>query len=174
MSHIFSVWLSMDEPVKSYLSQLIKQLCYKYNAVPFEPHLTLVSGTYVSFTDIKEQLDYFVESFSPVVLTIQKINYTKKYFNTLFIEFESSELLHSLHEKAKSTFKNTRSKLFLPHISLLYKNIHSKEKKKIARSIDITFKQICLNQVKIVTPKQNDMDWCDVENWHILYESSVI
>jgi 2'-5' RNA ligase len=173
MSHIFSIWLSMDEPVKSYLSQIIKQLCRKYNSVPFEPHLTLVSGIYHDLNDLIEHVDHFFKDFSTVVLTIQKVNYTEEFFKTVFLQFESNELLNSLYQKAKSTIKNTRSKTFFPHISLLYKNMHIKEKEKIAQGIDITLKQICLNQFKIVTPKKNDTDWYDVENWRIIYANNL-
>jgi len=173
MSRIYSMWLSMDEPAKSSLARIITQLCSEYNAVPFEPHLTLISGKFDDFNDLVIQIDQFFEDFSPLVLSIQKINFSEDFFKTLFLQFESSNQLNSLYQRAKSTLTKTRSKVFFPHISLLYKNMHIKEKEKLSQSITLTLTQVCLNQIKIVTPKKNDTDWYDIENWHVIYKSSI-
>ncbi len=117
-----SFWLLPAEPLNGELRAIIQQLAKKYDAIDFEPHVTIFSGP--SHDDQTHAMARGAASlYSHVELTPVKIEHTSEYTKTLFIQFQKSNSVSLLSDAIRdrnSRFVNYRLN---PHLSLLYKTI---------------------------------------------------
>ena len=163
-----SVFLTPSGDDYNYCSTMIRELGPKFGAHPFEPHLTLYSG---SFTDPKPLCDAAASCFrgcAPMDLDIRGIGYTEEYFRTLFIEFEPKPLLLAMRNAIGTMIDDNGDTPFLPHLSLLYHEMPLEEKMALAAGIVLDRHTLRFDRVKIVTPGNSDAGWRDTLNWDTL------
>ncbi|HEY8032083.1 MAG TPA: 2'-5' RNA ligase family protein [Methylocella sp.] len=117
-----SFWLLPAEPLKGQLRAIIQQLAKKYDAVDFEPHVTIFSGP--SHDDRTHAIARGAASlYSHVELIPVKIEHTSEYTKTLFIQFQESSSVRLLSDAIRDRNTQFVNYVLNPHLSLLYKTM---------------------------------------------------
>ena len=117
----FAVWLVPQNALSAYLSGVIHYLCEEYEAVSFEPHCTIVSGTTKDVHTVITETDRILADIQPVTCTIQEITCSDTFFKTIFIQFSENNSLMQVFRKFKTGIPKNHTESFSPHLSLLYK-----------------------------------------------------
>ena len=115
-----------------YLDGFIREMCASYDLPPFEPHVTLYSGTFPDPAVLQKALAAAVAGLSPITLAVRGIGCTPDYFRTLFVEFEEHPILRLIHERVKEECGDLSPYMPAPHLSLLYADLPLKEKESLA------------------------------------------
>src|SRR5712691_3802665 len=135
MATVFSYWLVPAEPVTAALRAEIARLAERYDAVAFEPHVTLYSGS-SDDREVADTIDFLRKSFRPLTLVPFVIAQSSRLTKTLYIRLELSEELAALADMLKGRARQpSNSTLDDPHVSLLYQTIGEAERTKLAAQI---------------------------------------
>ncbi|MFN2507764.1 MAG: 2'-5' RNA ligase family protein [Chthoniobacterales bacterium] len=160
-------WLAPAFPAREFLVELIVDLAARYDAPPFEPHVTLYSSREKPEV-AREILSRTAAGFSPISLVVRGVEYSKKFTKTLFVQFEPDLRLSQLSQTLREASSHPRDYELNPHLSLLYAKIPDREKATLARSLQLAFKQLRFDAVKVISaPRQTKNDQ-DVRAWRIL------
>jgi hypothetical protein len=131
-----SFWLLPAEPFKRQLHSIIQQLAKKYDAIDFEPHVTIFSGP--SDDDQTHTIARGIASlFSLGELIPVKLDYTSAYTKTLFIQFQESEVVRRMSGAIKARSARPVNFVLNPHLSLLYKTMSVAKQAEICRTLDV-------------------------------------
>ena len=109
-----SFWLLPAEPFKRQLHSIIQQLAKKYDAVDFEPHVTISSGH--SDDDHTQAMTRGIANlFSLGELIPVKLDYTSAYTKTLFIQFQESEAVRRMSDAIRDRSARPVNHILNPH-----------------------------------------------------------
>lgn len=135
MPLLFSYWLLPAEPVAAALQAQIADLAARYDAVAFEPHVTLYSGP-SDDGEVAATLDFLRQSFRPLRLTPFVVAQSSRLTKTLYVRLELTSELTALAATIKGRARRpSDSRLDDPHVSLLYQRIDEAERMKLAAEI---------------------------------------
>jgi hypothetical protein len=134
---MYSLWLVPAEPLKGQLRSIIEQLAAKYEAVDFEPHVTISAGGISDDNETRAVARNIAGRFSPLELTVQKLDHTSDYTKTLFVQFDESEMARRMFYAIKESSSRPSNYLLNPHLSLLYKTISVATQSEICRTLDV-------------------------------------
>ena len=166
----FSVWLSPQAPDYADLADIITGLNERYGTSTFEPHLTLYSGVCHEREILQRAVAEELTAVKPIALRIAGIHASEEFFKTLFIEFEESPQLSELNKKIKSALQQDSGYILKPHLSLLYQDLDLARKWEIARTINIEKTQLIFDEIKLVAPGNEALDWRAVELWEVWFK----
>ena len=131
-----SFWLLPAEPHKGQLRSIVQQLAKKYDAIDFEPHVTISCGP--SDDDQTHIIARGVARlYSHVELIPVKLEHTSEYTKTLFIQFQESEVVRRMSDAIKDRSARPVNYVFNPHLSLLYKTMPVAKQAEICRTLDV-------------------------------------
>lgn len=131
-----SFWLLPAEPFKRQLHSIVQKLAKKYDAIDFEPHVTIYSGP--SEDDQTHAVARGIARlFSLGELIPVKLDYTRAYTKTLFIQFQESEVLRHMSNAIKDRSARPMNYILNPHLSLLYKKMPAAKQAEICRTLDV-------------------------------------
>lgn len=145
-----SLWLVPAEPLLDRLRETIARLAATYDAVIFEPHVTLFSGQ--SSDDATRHMARSVAAMAgaPVMLTPLALETTDHYTKTLFVQFERSDVAQRLYEGAKRLAIRPSDYAFNPHLSLIYKIMPEAQKREIAGSLDLLAQPYAFDRLRAI------------------------
>jgi 2'-5' RNA ligase len=140
-----SIWLEPTKNDAKYLRKIIRDLAKKYGAPEFPPHLTLHSGL-----TCEKAMDCVRNcKATPHLARVLDIKHSDYLWKTVFIRIYKNNRLEGLN-KTITECAGTTKYVFEPHISLLYKRLDARTKKKIIRDLKIksrfTFDRITINK----------------------------
>ena len=158
-----SIWLIPAFEDVHYLQAIINNLAATYQAPVFTPHCTLYSPTDLPAAEVKNILDRSAKNMKSFYVKKSAISHTENIWKTIFIELLRSPELEQLQQAVISQFPNGQPYEFLPHISLLYKEIPDKKKEDIIRNLQVknSFKMDKIAAVRTGT---------NVDNWATVVE----
>lgn len=130
-----SLWLMPTGDAYDKLSGLIKRLAEEYNALLFEPHVTLLGETMHSEDDVLKRSEQLASGQKPFPITLNTVDYQDFYFRTLFVRAERTDRLQALHDSAKDVFEMQEIPDYMPHLSLMYGNFPQALKEHIIKAI---------------------------------------
>jgi 2'-5' RNA ligase len=165
----FAVWLLPEKKCAATLSEIISNLSRDNKTTPFNPHLTLISGSCSSVEQTKKILLHTVRSLSPVTLSVKKLHCSEEYFKTIFLHLSNSDDLEKYRKKMIAALPGNHSQHFLPHVSLLYSNMDLKDKKELLSSIKLSIKTILFDSASLVYPSNKLRGWYDITRWKIIF-----
>jgi len=160
---LISIWLTPVEEDGNHLQKLIQELAEEYEAPIFPPHCTLYSPSDLNSQDIEKILKNVAKCLRPLFVTLYRLNNSPLIWKTVFIELERSEELVNMQQKLIHMLPNAKHYEFLPHMSLIYKEMSDKMKKEIIQSITV---QSSYKMDKIVAMHTGP----DVANWRKVVE----
>lgn len=167
-----SVWLITNDEDKIYLSQIIRDLAEKYNAPLFHPHLTAFGGADANVDEVIQVAKDAVFGIKPFKITVDKLNYTEYYFQTVKIEFKNNDLLNVINQRLAEKLTKYGDYTFRPHISLIYKKMSEEGKKEVISSLNIKNEFTISGIVVMIGDDAPTRE--GVESWRVLYRQELM
>ena len=171
---LFCIWLIPAEPYYAALANKIQELSVAYEAPVFAPHVTLFCGKTKNIAQTKSDLTNLLTWQAPLVLTATVMDFTDEYYKTLFLQFEVDEVASGINAALKKRLDQDSSYQFSPHLSLLYKNLPTTEKRKLSRVTEdalnesvMTNKKMTFDQIMLVSDTAEKGPEA-VKSWKIL------
>ena len=164
----FSVFLTPTAEDFTWTGNLVRELCGKYGEPPFEPHVTVCSGTLSDLDALKKAVSAAAAE-SPFSLRVRGVGFSREYFRTLFMEFEEHPVLRRIHEMIRAEGGNDAGQDFFPHLSLLYRDMPLRDKGALARRVMLDKTEIRFDELKIVSPRNLERGWRDTGQWQTLF-----
>ena len=138
-------------------------------AVPFEPHVTVYSGSYDDPDLVAAAAAGAVQGVSPICLPIRGIRYSAEYFKSVFIEFSDNGLVYDIHDRLIERLGTDSGYRLSPHLSLLYHDMPVEEKVALAHSVVLDRQAVLFDRVKVVAPNNPTEGWRDIAGWRTLW-----
>ncbi|WP_100182199.1 hypothetical protein [Candidatus Nitrosotenuis aquarius] len=157
----YSIWLVPSYGDKKYLNKIVNDLAKKYGAPKFSAHITVYSGI-TSLRKAKAAVQNLDSCKIKVCKTgIGQSNYLWK---TIFVKIKKDKNLGKIHKTLHAVLGTKYD--FVPHISLIYKNMDYSTKRKIKNSLKIK-KSFSFGGIVIIRSSK-----C-VKDWKIMYKASL-
>jgi putative hydrolase of the HAD superfamily len=163
-----SVFLTPAPDDFAWLAGMIGELSARFDAPPFEPHVTVYSGMFPDPAVVQKALAALVSGMPPIILRMRGIGCTADYFMTLFIEFEEDSLLRNLHDRIKAACGVDTGYELIPHLSLLYAELPLRDKQSLAHRVALDRTAIRFDEAKLVSPLNPHEGWRDPMRWKTL------
>jgi len=165
----FSLFLTPNDADFVHLEAMIRELGVACAAPPFEPHVTVYSGSLTDPDLLKRAVIAAVKGLGPFPLKVAGIGCSMEYFKSLYIEFEESPLLRGIHDRLKWGLGEDSGYRLIPHLSLLYSEMPLGEKEAMARRIVMDSEEILFDRVKVVAPQDPFQGWRDTGGWSTMF-----
>jgi 2'-5' RNA ligase len=166
------LWLTPCEPLRSTLRSIIRGLARKLDAVEFEPHLTVFCGPSAE-SEARAVAHLIAEQFSPVELTADRLDHTKHYTKTLFLQFqESSATLQRIFEIARG-YSPKSDYVLNPHLSLLYKKLPEATQRELCETLEVPMGGYQFDRVRIVETELPIEDPGPVRRWRVVCDEAI-
>lgn len=127
----YALWLKPDAVADQQLQAVINQLAARYHAPVYFPHMTLLPRLFGEETDLSEKASQLASSLKPIAVRLTGFAGAPYYFRCFYAPLASSSELRQAVNDATELFQSGAGSDFLPHISLLYGQLHRDEKKQI-------------------------------------------
>lgn len=173
MKQLLSIWLVPSKNDKKYLQEIVNGLAKEYESPVFVPHLTLFGDITIGFEKLKGTVDEVFRDIKPFKIKKTKQNQSKKFFKTVFIEFEPNENLKNLFIRLSEKTDKRSVENFNPHISLVYKTMTEDKKLKIIQKLTIK-DEFKIGSVYVIGPKKGAKDFYDISSWRTLYKNEFV
>jgi 2'-5' RNA ligase len=161
----FSVWLTPCEKHAQELLATIRRLARQYNAPVFYPHVTITSGFSPDFESLRADIDAATAGVAPFSMRVDSLDCTEDLFKTLFVTFHASDRLQDLYGQVRERVEERAGYEFMPHLSLLYKDMPLQDKQRLAGATRIDMETIDFEGIWVTTPGSEQHGWKDVGRW---------
>lgn len=157
-----------------YAEGIIRELSGSLDAPLFEPHLTVCSGLCVDPGFLTERVAMATQALSPITLLVKGVGCTDAYFRSLFIEFMPDLRLATLRDQLSMSVERPDNGVFLPHLSLLYREMPLAEKETLALQLLPDRTVFTFDSLKVVTPANIQEGWRDTLHWETLFRATLL
>ena len=166
MKYIMTYWAMPEKEDAAYLQTMNNNLSSRYDAVPFDPHLTIFGDQLIERSKAVRVLDEIVKGILPFDIKVDQINQSELFWKTVCIELKPNKNLTLLNKRLSEQFPH-KDYTFLPHMSLLYQSLSKKTKKNIISRLCIknTFR---ISTVAVIAAGQKKEDLYDIASWKIV------
>ena len=163
----FTLWLTPREPLRSLLRSTIRQLASQFDAVEFEPHVTVFSAP---STDIEARAvaRRIAAQFSPIELTADCLDHSESYTKTLFVQFQNSALLRQIFDTAAAQYSRPSNYTLNPHLSLIYKKLSAANRRKLCETLDVSMGSYGFDRVRMIETEQPIDDDGPIQRWRLV------
>lgn len=163
----FALWLTPGEPLRSLLRSTIRQLASQFDAVEFEPHMTVFCG---ASTDIEARVvaRQIAARFSPVELIAEGLDHSESYTKTLFLQFRNSALLRQIFEIAARQYSRPSNYILNPHLSLIYKKLDEASRRSLCNALDVPMGNYEFDRVRVIETELPIQDDGPVRRWRVV------
>lgn len=162
----YSLWLMPKGEVRRRLAEAIVDLSGKYSTPAFEPHVTLAGGIVGPAQEVESKMKEVARRIPPFSVRLTTVDGLEEYFRCLFVRVAQIHPVMSANAVARQIFRLPKQPAFMPHLSLLYGSLLSKEKESIiislGRRFELEFKAATLNLYLI---KREPEAWRRVASW---------
>lgn len=134
---MISLWLTLADEDAAYLQEIIKELAHEFQAPVFSPHCTLLSSVDLYKKELHSVLSNVSIEIAPIYVTMSGLNYSNNIWKTVFIELEKSPEIIQIQQRITNHFSPVPPYEFLPHISLIYKEMTVELKEEIIRKLTV-------------------------------------
>ncbi|QSV46209.1 HAD-IA family hydrolase [Geobacter benzoatilyticus] len=170
-SRRFSVFLVPAADDRRWAEGVIRELAARYDAPPFEPHVTVYGGSYDTDADLEPVRRALAEAAAgtgPITLRVTGLGVTEEYFRSLFVAFGDEPPLSRVHEMVKGAVAADSGHVLMPHLSLLYADMPLAAKEMAARTVSLDRQEMRFDELKIVAPDPVT-GWSDARRWQTLF-----
>ena len=170
MATIHSYWLVPAEPIAVQLRAQIEDLATHYDAVRFDPHMTIYAGR-SNDAEVVETMRELRASFRPLTVTPFVIGQSSRLTKTLYIRLRLTEELTAISERIRAKAKEpTDYRLDDPHVSLMYKTIAEAERQRLAQATPVPAPFVvdgivAMETASPITELDQVRAWRFVERW---------
>jgi len=145
----YSLWLMPKGEVRRRLAEAILDLSGKYSTPAFEPHVTLAGSIVGPAREVESKIKDLARRIPPFTVRLTTVEGLEEYFRCLFVRVAQTHPIMSANKAARGIFRLPKQPAFMPHLSLLYGSLLSKEKERIiislGRQFELEFKASTLH-----------------------------
>ncbi|HEY4846972.1 MAG TPA: hypothetical protein VIH87_04045 [Methylocella sp.] len=164
-----SFWLLPAEPLKGRLRSIVQQLANKYEAIEFEPHVTVSCGpsddaqTHIIALEV-------ASLYSHVELIPLKLEHTSEYTKTLFIQFQESGVVRHMSGAIKDRHARPVNYVLNPHLSLLYKTMPLAMLAGICQALDVPKRPYVFDRLRAIETEIPLTGPDQIKRWRPVFE----
>lgn len=167
-----SYWLLPAEPLKVKLRSIVQQLAKEYDAIDFEPHVTIYCGP--SDDDQTRIIAHEVASlYSHVELIPVKLKYTSEYTKTLFIQFQESDVVRRMSDAIKDRHARPMNYVLSPHLSVLYKTMPLAMQAGICHTFDVPKGPYVFDRMRAIETEIPLTGPDQIKRWRTIFECTL-
>jgi 2'-5' RNA ligase len=167
-----SFWLLPAEPLNKQLHSIVQKLANRYDAIDFDPHVTIFSGP---FDD--DQTNTIARAiarlFSHGELLSVKLDYTSVYTKTLFIQFQDSEVVRRMSDAIRDRSARPVNYVLNPHMSLLYKTMAVAKQAEICRTLRVPKGTYFFDRLRAIETEIPVLGPEQVKRWRMVFECAL-
>ena len=162
-------WLMPAREERDFFKSLIDLLGVRFDAPRFDPHVTLFGGKDIE-PDRAVQALHEPALAEPIKLSIERVAFSDQFTKTLFVEFADSAEAAALTSAIRIATGSKSDYQLSPHLSLVYKDLPSREKAEVAQSLEMPFEMVTCDAVKVITGNAGTSGPEDVGSWRTIAE----
>ncbi len=167
MTEGYSFWLMPSGEIYKHLSGLITTLSKTYSTPRFEPHVTLLGDIFLTEEEVLSRASQLTRLVKPFTVKLKKVDYLNEYFRCLFVRAEETDELSRANLYAREIFNRQRDPKFMPHLSLMYGDFPTEEKRQIVAKMGNPFNsQFDVKSIHLYLASSRD----PIKDWKILKE----
>jgi 2'-5' RNA ligase len=166
---LVTYWLCPAEPERENFCAIIADLATRFHAPVFEPHVTLFSTT-ADRENPNKVLTEVISQRQQHQLAIRGLDYSDEFTKTLFVQFAPDPDLARLRDDLERASASPSDYELNPHLSLLYKDVDTETKRRLALSIALPFTVVNFDSVRAVIVPATISSGKDVEAWRVVAE----
>jgi 2'-5' RNA ligase len=164
-SYAIAYWSMPAGAAHKFFERTIRELAMRFDAPPFEPHLTL----FVAPEGSRAPWELLGEVPSPdFVLVAREIGWSERFTETLFVRFERNQRLLRLVEAIRKSSGGSEQYQIDPHLSLIYKKLPAKTKRALAEEIQLPFSEVRFEKIRAMRCKSPTKTADEVREWKLL------
>lgn len=156
----YALWLMPSGQVYRQLAARILDLSREYATAEFEPHVTLLGGITGPEREVRSRSADLARRMRPFVVRLTKIDYLDEYFRCVFVRVAATHYVMKANRVAREIFNLQNRPTYMPHLSLMYGNLPSRAKKRIAadlgRRFDLEFE---VRRVHVILTRGEPREW---------------
>ncbi|MGH7982312.1 MAG: hypothetical protein ACREFF_04095 [Candidatus Udaeobacter sp.] len=164
---VIAYWLIPAEPARSFFQRVINDLARRYDAPPFEPHVTIHVGANRA-TAAESALSKAARACTLIKLKALEIGHSSEFTKTLFVQFALSTEMRQLNEIIRDAAQDSFHYGLKPHLSLLYKKMPTVARRELMDSITVPFLEVTFDGLKAVRCVSSTRTRADVEAWRVV------
>jgi 2'-5' RNA ligase len=168
-----SLWLTPREPLRSVLRSTILRLAVEYDAVEFEPHVTVFCGPSTD-DESRAIVRRIARQFPPIELTGGRLDHSELYTKTLFVQFHDSAVLRQIFKTAAAHCSQPSNYVLNPHLSLLYKKLPTVTLKKLSERLDVPMGGYAFDRVRVIETELPIEDDAPVRRWRTIFDEPLL
>ena len=165
----YSIWIKPQGNIKRKLSKLMIKLSNKFDTPKFStPHITLYENLQGDKNKLILKTKELAKSIKPFKLKLTQIDDGKNFKNLVILVKKTRELMNA-YFKAKDIFGvKSKKKEYIPHLTLLLKDISQSERKKIIEDIGKNFDlEFEVKSVYLVPIGKNPLKWIPIKRFNL-------
>lgn len=155
----YSLWLIPEKALDRSLQSTIKTLSDRFQAPVFKPHLTLLGQIDAVPSVAARKAEQIANKLSSFSLYPHRIAHSSAYFRCLFVDIALNQRLLSVHRQACRLF-DVRMGRYRPHISLLYGDLSTAQRRRLAKEITKPPKPMRMRCLALVNMGKNNHPSC--------------
>jgi 2'-5' RNA ligase len=168
-----SLWLTPREPLRSVLRATIRELAVQYDAVEFEPHVTVFCGPSTD-DESRAIVRRIAGQFPPVELTGDRLDHSELYTKTLFVQFRHSAVLWQVFRTAAAHCSQPANYVLNPHLSLLYKKLPTVTLNTLSETLDVPMGGYAFDRVRVIETELPIEDDGPVRRWRTVCDEQLL
>jgi 2'-5' RNA ligase len=153
----YALWLKPESEVRDILKRIIDRLAGEFDAPGFEPHITIASGIRMNVDEMVGRLEGVAKATEPMTLYLGDTDFRDSYYRSLFVRIAPNDALLELRERSLREF-HLEHEPYLPHISLMYREMDSGKKQQIIEQVgkrfDLVFIPDKIHLVRVSGPPE--------------------
>ena len=154
----YTYWVLPAEPLRSPLTSAIGDLACEFDAVAFDPHVTVFCSR---SNDVEAQrvAQHIAQNFKPFGLYAADLEQSSLLTKTFYVQFQPSVELQKMFDAIKDGVAAEANHTLNPHLSLLYQRIDEAQRQELCHRTAIapmgTYRFDRLRVVEIDLPTEN-------------------
>lgn len=163
-----SLWLLPGSDDEASLRSSINMLSQQQDTIPFTPHLTLYSPILSVPADLQTELEPICQKITPFRLDSQGIGHSDAFYRAIVIEIQANPELRHWQEQLRTRWNPTDQRPFMPHISLVYKDMSANKKRELLGAISYQ-STYCFDRLSAIATETSDPAGQQYQSWQVLW-----
>ena len=167
----YSVFLSPSANDFRFCESRMGEYSRTFGIPPFEPHVTVYSGTFPDPEALKEAVSRAVAGMGLLRLRVRGAGCSEEYFKTLYIDFHEDQILQDIRRRIGEYLPVDSGYRLAPHLSLLYRDMPLSEKQALAQGMHFACDSMSFDRISIATPGNSTEGWRDTTRWNTVWRT---
>jgi hypothetical protein len=169
----FTLWVTPSEPLCSLLRSTIFRLAARFDAIEFEPHVTVFCGPSAD-DEARAVARRIATQFAPIELVADRLDHSDLFTKTLFVQFEESACLRHMFEVAATNFSRGSDYVLNPHLSLLYKKQPARSREHLCETLGAPMGVYTFDRIRMIETELPIEDEGPIRRWRVVCDEPLL